>query len=87
MVKCVGRPGVNKLALEKPYISNLSLLLSLEPFEKFVVGDGWSKVILVLSLRLKLNKNLPSFYGRCPAGRGRHNVKKNIAVASLISMT
>ena len=47
-------------------ISNLSLLLSLEPFEKFVVGEWvvggwwvgrgwWSKVILVLSLRLKLN--------------------------------
>ena len=41
-------------------ISNLSLLLSLEPFEKFVVvgvmgGGWWSRVSLVLSLRLKLN--------------------------------
>ena len=34
---------------------NLSLLLGLEPFKKFVVGGGWLKVILVLSLRLKLN--------------------------------
>ena len=36
----------------------VSLLLSLEPFEKFVVVEGgwWSRVSLVLSLRLKLNK-------------------------------
>ena len=37
-VKCCGGLGVNSLALEKP--KNLSLHLSLEPFEKFVVG-GW----------------------------------------------
>ena len=43
------------------YVSNLSilLLLSLGPLEKFVVGGGWvggmARVILVLSLRLKLN--------------------------------
>ena len=39
------------LILREAYISILSLVLSLEPFEKFVVvGGGWSKVILVLSL-------------------------------------
>ena len=35
------------------YLSNLSLLLSLEPSEKFVVGGGWwLRVSLVLSFGL-----------------------------------
>ena len=51
--------GSQFLILREAYISILSLVLSLEPFEKFVVvGGGWSKVILVLSLRLKLNKKV-----------------------------
>ena len=50
--------GGQFLTLREAYISNLSLLLSPEPFKKFVVvGGGWSKVILVLSLNFKLNKN------------------------------
>ena len=49
--------GSQFLILREAYISILSLVLSLEPFEKFVVvGGGWSKVILVLSLSFKLNK-------------------------------
>ena len=45
-------------------MSNLSLLLGLEPLKKFVVGGGWwvggrwLRVMLVLSLRLKFNKNI-----------------------------
>ena len=40
------------------FCNSVSLLLSLDPFEKFiVVGGWWSKVSLVLSLRLKLNNN------------------------------
>ena len=43
--------GSQFLILREAYISILSLVLSLEPFEKFVVmGGGWSKVILVSSL-------------------------------------
>ena len=42
------------LDLREAYITNLSLLACLEPFEKFVVG-GWSRPILVLSLVPKLN--------------------------------
>ena len=33
--------GSQFFSLGKVYISNLSLLLSLEPFEKFVVGGKW----------------------------------------------
>ena len=52
-------------------MSNLRLLLGLEPFKKFVVGGGgwwvvggggWLRVILVLSLRLKLNNNLKRMF-------------------------
>ena len=38
----------------------VSLLLSVEPFEKFIVVEGgwWSRVSLVLSLTLKLNNSV-----------------------------
>ena len=42
----------------KAYITNLSLIACQEPFKKFVVvGGGWSRPILVLSLDLKLNNS------------------------------
>ena len=52
MVKCHGegkggqwRGGCQFLSLREAYITNLSLLRSLEPLEKFVVGGGWWVVV------------------------------------------
>ena len=36
-----GRGGCQFFSLREAYISNLSLLQSLEPLEKFVVVGGW----------------------------------------------
>ena len=36
----IGR-GANSLALREAYIPNLSLLVCLEAFEKFLVGEWW----------------------------------------------
>ena len=50
----VGAQG-QQLSLREAYISNLHLLLSLEPFQSLLWLGGWSNVILEFSLRLKLN--------------------------------
>ena len=49
----VGGDGGRLLSLREAYVLSLSLLLSLELFEKFVVGGGgWLRPILVFSLSL-----------------------------------
>ena len=59
------------LSFREACISNLSFLLSLEPFEKFVVvGGWWSRVSLVLSLRLKPNNYNLTLLSVVLAGRG-----------------
>ena len=63
-------------------MSNLSLLLGLEPLKKFVVG-GWLRVILVLSLRLKLNKSLWRVVGGWSGGGGGWWWLRHILVFSL----
>ena len=47
-----GEGGRQFLSLREAYLSNLSLLRSLEPLEKFVVvvvGGGWVVVVVVVS--------------------------------------
>ena len=56
-----GGMGGQYLILREAYILNLSLLLGLEPFQKFAVGEGWwSKGILEFrfgpNLGSKMNK-------------------------------
>ena len=68
MGKGVGWNGSQFLILRWAYISNMSLLIGLEPFHKFAVGGGggggWSKGILEfhfgpnLGLRLEAGTKL-----------------------------
>ena len=41
MIRVGGEGGGHFLSLREVYLSNLSLLQSLEPSEKFVVGGWW----------------------------------------------
>ena len=38
--------GGDVRSIPNTYISNMSLLLGIEPFQKFAVGGGWLKGIL-----------------------------------------
>ena len=52
--------------VSKGHIPNLGPLGPFLHVERFVVGRWWSRPILVLSLSLKLNKNLGSNTLLCP---------------------
>ena len=46
--------GYQFFSLREAYISNLSLLMSLDPSERFVLGGGWFVVVIDSAFSVKL---------------------------------